>query len=108
MRRALSSHALAALHDFYVERDEKERRFEELKAGVEASSFHSPLSMEMFSEDWNASQFWVHGQVLLRREHSNGFSTAMKLPSCWPKSFFKTQPPTLGLPSCLRRACLFS
>ena len=51
----LSQHALAALQEFYAERNDQEKRFEELKqnAGMDGK-----LSMELFSEDWNSSQFW--------------------------------------------------
>jgi hypothetical protein len=61
---------LAALHEFYVERDEKEKRFENLRARVEASTSHAPLSMELFAEDWNASQFWYSDETatLLAKE----------------------------------------
>ncbi len=73
--RQLSGSALAALQDFYKERDVQQKRFEDLKT---ASESNVKLSMDMFSvlfssyilvflcltmlkEDWNASQFWVGG-----------------------------------------------
>lgn len=99
---------MAALHDFYLERDERERRFAEMKAEVEASTFHAPLSMEMFSEDWNASQFWVRAQFFLQDEYSNGFSTAMRQQFYWPKNFFTMQRQKHELPSFLRLVFLFS
>lgn len=55
----LSGNALAALQDFYSERDIQQKRFEELKAVAEKSPQGAVLSMDMFTEDWNASQFWV-------------------------------------------------
>ncbi|MCJ1256360.1 hypothetical protein MMC24_004181 [Lignoscripta atroalba] len=54
----LSGTALAALQDFYAERDVREKRFEDLKSTVQESRDNTTLSMEMFTEDWNASQFW--------------------------------------------------
>lgn len=58
---ALSSDTLAALQDFYSERDKKEKDFVDLKSKLDQSEQcqQTPLSMSMFSEDWNASQFWV-------------------------------------------------
>ena len=47
------------LQEFYSERDSREKRFANLKAEIEEKGSHAQLSMEMFSEDWNASQFWV-------------------------------------------------
>jgi len=49
------------LQDFYTERDQKEKNFEDLKFKLDESQQcqQAPLSMNMFSEDWNASQFWV-------------------------------------------------
>ncbi len=57
----LSSATFAALQDFYAERDQKEKNFEDLKFELDESQQcqKAPLSMNMFSEDWNASQFWV-------------------------------------------------
>lgn len=55
----LSSNALAALQEFYKERESQEQRFEELKAAAEVSNKDVRYSMQMFAEDWNASQFWV-------------------------------------------------
>lgn len=48
---------IAALQEFYTERELSAKRFEELKAGVEETP--QILFMNMFMEDWNASQFWV-------------------------------------------------
>lgn len=56
----LSSNTLAALQEFYLETELKEKRFEDLKTDVEEKSLQAQLSMDMFSENWNASQFWVN------------------------------------------------
>lgn len=58
-QRVLSSSTIAALQEFYTERDIQEKRFEDLKARIESQTLQAPFSMDMFSEDWNASQFWV-------------------------------------------------
>lgn len=63
--RALSSHALDALEEFYADRDARAKQFEELQAEAEEKAAaggvgaKQPLSMEAFNEDWNESQFWV-------------------------------------------------
>ena len=60
--RVLSSHALAALQEFYADRDAHEERFERLKEDTEKDGDNgttTQLSMETFAEDWNKSQFWV-------------------------------------------------
>ena len=61
MSSELSDEALAALQEFYRERDDQEKRFEALKAAAAApdSKSQTLLSMEIFTEDWNSSQFWV-------------------------------------------------
>ena len=78
----LSSGALAALQDFYFERDIREKKFEDLRSASELSRPEAILSMDMFTEDWNASQFWVLEQSLLTwyRIPVDVLSTAMKLP----------------------------
>ncbi|MCJ1324632.1 hypothetical protein MMC10_001294 [Thelotrema lepadinum] len=58
----LSGSALAALQDFYAEKDTQEKRFAAMKAAI---TKNDKLSMDMFSEDWNASQFWVPLQGLV-------------------------------------------
>ena len=54
----LSGNALAALQEFYIEREEGEAKFENLRASAELQAVKGQLSMKFFSEDWNASQFW--------------------------------------------------
>ncbi|KAL9119377.1 MAG: hypothetical protein Q9187_004072 [Circinaria calcarea] len=54
----LSQDTLAALQEFYSERDMQQKKFEDLKSVAELSSHEDILSMEMFTEDWNSSQFW--------------------------------------------------
>ena len=58
--RELHDDTLAALQEFYSERLSKEVRFQDLKDDVEQKSSQAQLSMDIFSEDWNASQFWVN------------------------------------------------
>ncbi|KAJ4290856.1 Protein-lysine N-methyltransferase efm5 [Kalmusia sp. IMI 367209] len=57
----LSSGALDALKEFYGERDARQKQFEDLKAQAE-DDFEGKLSMDAFTEDWNASQFWASGE----------------------------------------------
>ena len=57
--RKLSNDTLAILTDFYNERDDRQKRFEQLKLAIEDVSGTNKLSMDMFTEDWNSSQFWV-------------------------------------------------
>ncbi|KAL2055322.1 hypothetical protein ABVK25_004130 [Lepraria finkii] len=59
----LPSDTLAALQDFYSERDSREKRFADLRAEVERKGSLAQLSMDMFSEDWNASQFWYSDET---------------------------------------------
>ena len=49
---------MVALKEFYSEKDHQQQRFNNLKAQLDPK-LQLPLSMEIFSEDWNASQFWV-------------------------------------------------
>lgn len=56
MLRELSGSTLAALQEFYSERESQQTRFENLKAAIDGKE---KLSMNSFSEDWNVSQFWV-------------------------------------------------
>ncbi|OTA99949.1 hypothetical protein M426DRAFT_324687 [Hypoxylon sp. CI-4A] len=62
----LSSDALAALKEFYGERDAHAEKFEKLKAAAEEqhdAAGSQPLSMEAFTEDWNESQFWYSDET---------------------------------------------
>ncbi|KAM0277542.1 hypothetical protein ACHAQH_005741 [Verticillium albo-atrum] len=61
---ALSSHALAALAEFNAEKDAHQKRFEELNAKAEENAANNvPLSMSVFEEDWNKSQFWYSDET---------------------------------------------
>jgi hypothetical protein len=58
--RQLSLDALDALKEFYKERDDQLKKFEDLKAQAEADlDAKEKLTMDTFQEDWNHSQFWV-------------------------------------------------
>ena len=50
---------LDALAEFYEQRDATDKRFEELKTQAEHDFSTKQWSMDVFAEDWNASQFWV-------------------------------------------------
>ncbi|KAI5806271.1 putative N6-adenine methyltransferase-domain-containing protein [Geopyxis carbonaria] len=57
----LSSSTLDALKAFMSERDEQQKRFEELKAAAEDQHDQKSqriVTMEDFEEDWQQSQFW--------------------------------------------------
>lgn len=58
IHRQLPADTLALLKEFYGEKDTRQKQFEDLKAKAE-DDFDGNLSMEAFTEDWNASQFWV-------------------------------------------------
>ena len=66
--RKLSNDTLAILTEFYNERDDRQKRFEELKLATEDVGGTNELSMDMFAEDWNSSQFWV----MLSPDESHG------------------------------------
>ncbi|KAI9772783.1 MAG: hypothetical protein M1835_006225 [Candelina submexicana] len=59
----LSSIALAALQEFYSEQSSQKEKLEDLKARRNAAEQGQPLTMEPFTEDWNASQFWYEGET---------------------------------------------
>lgn len=55
----LSADALQALTEFRAEKSERDKRFEELKTQAEDRfASKTPMSIDLFDEDWNASQFW--------------------------------------------------
>ncbi|OAK95032.1 hypothetical protein IQ06DRAFT_285034 [Phaeosphaeriaceae sp. SRC1lsM3a] len=58
----LSGSALDALKEFYGERDARQKQFENLKSQAE-DDFEGKLSMDAFTEDWNASQFWYNDET---------------------------------------------
>ena len=53
------------MKDFYVEKDAREKQFDELKARAQDDADCHDLSMEAFTEDWNASQFWYDEETAL-------------------------------------------
>ncbi|KAG0642814.1 putative N6-adenine methyltransferase-domain-containing protein [Tuber brumale] len=56
----LSPAALEALNSFLLEKDERQKRFEDLKATLEKEyeERQKIITMEDFEEDWQQSQFW--------------------------------------------------
>ena len=55
----LDPSTLAALQEFYTERDTREKQFEDLKlAAEEEFDDEQPISMSLFGESWQDSQFW--------------------------------------------------
>lgn len=60
----LDPSTLALLQEFYTERDERQKQFEDLKAKAEDEFDSSkPLSMELFAESWQDSQFWYKDET---------------------------------------------
>ncbi|KAH9819839.1 Protein-lysine N-methyltransferase EFM5 [Teratosphaeria destructans] len=56
---SLPADTLALLQEFQLEKDARAKQFEDLKAKAEeAFDKNDELSMDLFGEDWNASQFW--------------------------------------------------
>ncbi|KAF2971945.1 hypothetical protein GQX73_g1592 [Xylaria multiplex] len=79
-RKTLSPDALAALTEFYAERDAQAEKLEKLKAQVDAGDLEQQerrevaretgngsvapeLSIHTFTEDWNESQFWYSDET---------------------------------------------
>ena len=52
------------MKDFYSERDTRQKQFEQLKSASE-DDFEGKLSMDAFTEDWNASQFWYSDETAM-------------------------------------------
>ncbi|KAH8724633.1 putative N6-adenine methyltransferase-domain-containing protein [Phaeosphaeriaceae sp. PMI808] len=76
----LSGSALDALKEFYGERDARQKKFEELQNRAE-DDFEGKLSMEAFTEDWNASQFWYSDKTatILGRQLLDGATDNTKI-----------------------------
>ncbi|KAI4755860.1 N-6 adenine-specific DNA methyltransferase-like protein 2 [Aureobasidium sp. EXF-3400] len=63
-RPQLDPSTLALLQEFYTERDEREKQFEDLKSKAEDEFDSSkPLSMDLFTESWQDSQFWYKDET---------------------------------------------
>ncbi|KAF2237456.1 hypothetical protein EV356DRAFT_539433 [Viridothelium virens] len=59
----LPADTLAALREFNEERDLRAKQFAALQDQAESDFSEKPFSMEAFSEDWNASQFWYRDET---------------------------------------------
>ncbi|KAF2018459.1 hypothetical protein BU24DRAFT_171365 [Aaosphaeria arxii CBS 175.79] len=60
----LSADTLSALKEFYGERDTRQKQFEDLKSKAEDDfDGTQKWSMDAFTEDWNASQFWYNDET---------------------------------------------
>ncbi|CAG8504047.1 10877_t:CDS:2 [Cetraspora pellucida] len=62
---SLSSHALSALNEFFLEQQEQQQRFEQLKQSSSIQIYSDTeqdkangVHMDFFKEDWQLSQFW--------------------------------------------------
>lgn len=55
---SLPADTLAALQEFRNEKSAREKQFDDLKSHAESAFEHGKLSMDLFGEDWNQSQFW--------------------------------------------------
>lgn len=66
----LSADTLALLKEFYGEKDARQKHFEDLKTKAEDDFDKQHFSMDAFTEDWNASQFWYTDETasLLARQ----------------------------------------
>ncbi|KAI5232357.1 N-6 adenine-specific DNA methyltransferase-like protein 2 [Aureobasidium subglaciale] len=63
-RPQLDASTMALLQEFYTERDEREKQFEDLKAKAEDEfDCSKPLSMDLFTESWQDSQFWYKDET---------------------------------------------
>ncbi|KAI9868420.1 MAG: hypothetical protein M1813_005863 [Trichoglossum hirsutum] len=59
----LSKDTLEALRQFYSEQDDRQKQFEDLNAQATEDADLSSISMDLFAEDWNASQFWYDDET---------------------------------------------
>ncbi|KAK5126255.1 hypothetical protein LTR85_010490 [Meristemomyces frigidus] len=55
---ALPADTMMLLQSFAAEKDARAKQFEDLKAKAEHDFEAGKLSMDVFGEDWNISQFW--------------------------------------------------
>ncbi|KAL2134615.1 hypothetical protein VTI74DRAFT_11357 [Chaetomium olivicolor] len=83
----LSASTLDALKAFYAERDAREQQFAKLQAQAEeqhasaAAREAKQLSMDVFGEDWNESQFWYSDETasLLAKQLLDGATADMTI-----------------------------
>lgn len=90
MLSELSGDALAALREYYSEREAKETNFEDLKGSLELKAIKGELTMNMFSEDWNTSQFWYsdHTATILASQLLEGATAETHIAVvCAPSAF---------------------
>lgn len=85
----LPADTLALLQEFNAEKDARTKHFEDLKTSAE-EDFQAKLSMDAFTEDWNASQFWYNestaralAQQLLDGADSNTSIAIVSAPSVY-------------------------
>jgi hypothetical protein len=54
----LPADTLQLLQQFHTEKEQQSKKFEDLKNQAESRFEDGTWSMDLFGEDWNASQFW--------------------------------------------------
>ena len=69
----------------------QQKRFEDLKNAAERPNHGDILSMEMFTEDWNSSQFWVLLNLIYLGYVADVLSTVTKLLRSWQSNCLKEQ-----------------
>ena len=86
--RRLSSAALEALNSFLIEKDERQKRFEDLKATLEKEYEERQriITMEDFEEDWQQSQVGERAKTRGLRGEGGGGESVFLSSSVLPRN----------------------
>lgn len=67
----------------------QQKKFEDLQSVAEQSNQKDMLSMEMFTEDWNSSQFWVWMELVSFECMADVLSTVKTRLQPWQSNYLK-------------------